>query len=354
MADLPQRAPTRPTIRIGVIGAGSVVATRHLPNLKRCPAVDVAAICRRDAALLDRVGDTFGVPLRFTRAEAMLAEAELDAVVIASPPGLHAAHVRAALERGRHVFVEKPFVVDPPDGEALVALAAKRGLALAVGFDRRGHGGYRAARRVIRSGELGAIRHVSWALAAGLMPILRGEPGDRAIPRMPGTHSDPALAGGGILINVGSHLVDSALWLTGLAARHVSAHVGHDGLPVEVRAGVVAHLGDDVTFDLTCEASAPGDWSWDERGVVYGTGGALTLIWPPPRGEPNVIHRRPDGTSVEVLPESTVDPMANFVAAIRGEDPPLATGAEALETARFVHAAYRAAREGSVVTLMGR
>lgn len=338
----------RSTVRIGIVGAGSVVASRHLPNLKRCPNVEVTAICRRDPTLLARIAEMFDVPRRYTAVEHLLEDTDLDAVVIASPAGLHARHVRAALDRGLHVFVEKPFVLDPIDGEALVDQAARTGRVLAVGVDRRGNGGYRYARHVVERGELGDVRHVTWSLAVGLMPILRGEPGDRAIPRMPGTHSQPDLAGGGILINVGTHVLDAALWLTGRLPKRVTTVVGSDGLPVETRASLVAQLEGNVLLDCSCEANAPGDWSWDEHGIIYGAEGSITLSWPP-RAETPAVHRRHDGSVVEVSLPTDVNPMENFVAAIRGEERPLATGADALATVRLIAAAYQSAREGRTI-----
>jgi predicted dehydrogenase len=333
-------------VRVGIIGAGSVVAARHLPNLQRHPDARVMAISRRSPQWLERIAADFTIPGRYSDYRAMLDQEELHAVVIASPAGLHYEHVRAALERGLHVFVEKPMVLDPAHGEELVALARRARRLLAVGFDRRCHAHYRYARQVIAAGHLGEVRHVVATQIIGLMPILRGEPGDRGVPRMRGTHSDPGLAGGGILVNTGSHVLDACAWLCGEHLASVCCVTGYDELPVETRATVAGRLTNGAQLSLVFEANAPGDWSWNERITIYGTTGALALTWPV---RPDTLPERSarDGRAQPVdaaeLPAGTTA-MANFIDALLGREQPACPGAEALHIVRAVAACYESAR----------
>ena len=92
--------------------------------------------------------------------DVMLAQAELDAVVIATPSRSHAGMVRAALEKGIHVFCEKPFCLDWNDAVALADLAEQKGLIGQVGYHYRHVGAFQKMKRIIDSGALGRITHV--------------------------------------------------------------------------------------------------------------------------------------------------------------------------------------------------
>ena len=87
-------------VRIGVVGAGWFASRRHLPDIGRCAGVELAAICRRNEAELERIAAHFGHPPAFTDYDRMLAEAALDAVLFCTPHALHGPEAAAALERG--------------------------------------------------------------------------------------------------------------------------------------------------------------------------------------------------------------------------------------------------------------
>src|SRR5690606_26728505 len=118
----------------------------------------LGAIVEPDAAAAEAAASRYGVKaLAFDEA---LAAADLDAVSIASPAGLHFAQARAALNAGKHVFVEKPLALDVAEAEALCELAEAKGLVLMVGHLLQYHPVYIHLRAMVGAGELGAIRHV--------------------------------------------------------------------------------------------------------------------------------------------------------------------------------------------------
>jgi predicted dehydrogenase len=92
--------------------------------------------------------------------EALLAEPDVDAVVLATPHSVHTPQVIAAAEAGKHVFCEKPFALTKQDAEAAVGAVRKAGVTLAVGYNRRFHPEMEKLRGRIRSGELGVVMHV--------------------------------------------------------------------------------------------------------------------------------------------------------------------------------------------------
>lgn len=125
-------------VRIGFIGAGWWATANHLPILAARDDVDLVAVCRIGRDELNRVRDRFG--FRFaTEDYHELLDQPLDAVVVASPHGLHYTHARAALARGLHVMVEKPMCLRAADAWDLVAVAQakSRHLLVPLGWNYR-------------------------------------------------------------------------------------------------------------------------------------------------------------------------------------------------------------------------
>ena len=91
--------------------------------------------------------------------EAVLADPQVNAVVLATPHSMHAEQVIAAAKAGKHVFCEKPFALSKAHAEAAVAATTKAGVTLGVGYNRRFHPEMTALRDKIRSGELGTVLH---------------------------------------------------------------------------------------------------------------------------------------------------------------------------------------------------
>ena len=91
--------------------------------------------------------------------ETLLADASLDAVILATPHSLHAAQTIAAAQAGKHVFCEKPFALTKADGDAAVAATKKAGVTLGLGYNRRFHPEMTKLRQQIRSGALGTLLH---------------------------------------------------------------------------------------------------------------------------------------------------------------------------------------------------
>lgn len=165
-------------------------------------------------------------------ADALFArDSEFDAVVIASPNDSHAPLAIRALELERGVVVDKPFAATAADGERIVATAQQRGLFCSVFQSRRWDGDFLTVRRLLAEGRLGNVHRIESRF-------------DRWRPRVDASkwreHADPALAGG-LLFDLGSHLVDQAMVLFGPA---VSVY----GEVVRRRPGAV--VDDDVFIAL--------------------------------------------------------------------------------------------------------
>jgi predicted dehydrogenase len=136
------------SVRFAVLGLGRAGTTLHLPALRRLHAAAVAVVCDPDPSA--------GLGVREPRTadwrEAVAAD--VDAVLVATPPETHAELAGAALEAGRHVYLEKPAATSASAAAELVALAERAGRSLQLGFAYRYHPLWRDARRLVERGNL--------------------------------------------------------------------------------------------------------------------------------------------------------------------------------------------------------
>lgn len=216
------------TIRTAIIGFGTAGRLFHAPFLAADPAFRIDAIVTGDPGRVAQAQQEHPQARILPDVDALWAQAEaVDLVVVASPSGAHRAHVEAALRAGCHVVVDKPFVADAADGEALIDLARAEGRMLTVFQNRRWDGDFRTVRRLIDEGRLGHVRRFE-SRFTWWKPTISKDWKARA------TVADA----GGILFDLGPHLIDQAVQLFG-PARVVHAEVDR------VRPDVVA---DDDAF----------------------------------------------------------------------------------------------------------
>lgn len=145
-------------IRIAVVGLGKM-GLSHFSMVNAHPDTQTLA-CDSAGFLVDVLGKYLPHTKIYTKYEELLDTGNLDAVVIATPSRLHVPMVRAALERGIHVFCEKPFCLDWRDAEELADLAEAKRLVNQVGYHYRYVGAFRRMKEIVDSGALGEIRHV--------------------------------------------------------------------------------------------------------------------------------------------------------------------------------------------------
>ncbi len=125
------------TIRVGVIGCGQFMSRQHIQTIARSPHLLLQHLADLDAEKLARVAERYPPVRRSTRWQDVVADPEVEAVVIGVVPRFHAEMARAALEHGKPVYVEKPLALTPEECLAVQRLAWERKLPVAVGFNRR-------------------------------------------------------------------------------------------------------------------------------------------------------------------------------------------------------------------------
>ena len=139
-----------------LIGCG-VIAETHLHTLRRMENARVLAVCDAVAQAAQRVAAEFGVPKTYTDAAAMIEAERPDLVHVLTPPQTHAPLALMALERGAHVYVEKPMAMDADEARRMVACAERAGRHLCVGHNHLFDPVMVRARRLIESGAAGEV-----------------------------------------------------------------------------------------------------------------------------------------------------------------------------------------------------
>lgn len=191
-------------LRIGIIGAGGIARGAHIPNyLKFSDRVEVTAVADISKAAAEQCAEQFSIPHVYDNYEEMLEEVGLDAVSICTPNKFHAAATIRALEAGCHVLCEKPPAMTPQEAEQMELTAKKSNKILTYGFHYRHSQQVAALKRFIDAGELGDIY-------MGRITAVRR----RGIPGW-GVFTNKELQGGGPLIDIGVHMLDTALYLMG-------------------------------------------------------------------------------------------------------------------------------------------
>ena len=141
-------------LKAAIVGCGKI-ADAHAAQIQRIQDCEIVAVCDREPLMARQLAERFPVKAHFSDLEQMLAEARPDVVHITTPPESHYAIAKLCLERGCHVYVEKPFTLYEDEAQKLIALAEKLGLKITAGHDDQFSHVARRMRALIKSGYLG-------------------------------------------------------------------------------------------------------------------------------------------------------------------------------------------------------
>jgi predicted dehydrogenase len=332
-------------IRVGVIGTGAISQIVQVPIFAEREDVDLIAVSDVDSHKARALSQRFDVPLVLDD-DALIAHPELDAVAICTPNFLHEEMAIAALEAGKHVFVERPLATTSAGARRVLQVAERADRVLVVSMPHRFRPGVVALRNFIAGGELGELYAVRGSWMTRLMPASRHT-----------WRYDRDEAGGGALIDLGVPALDLCLWLVGYPAmKRVSCVTSPHGVSVEDAATLMAETADGVA--LTLEVSNrlfAGEDRYYAR--VMGTEGSGSL-------PPLEVYKQLGGRPIEVTPrqprpQGGENPYMNayrrllddFVQSIAGRsDAELPH--EQVALMELIEASYRAAEAGREVELL--
>ena len=263
------RMTTAAKPRVGFLGLGWIGRAR-MDALIEAQIADVVAVADMDPALAEdaaQAGDA-----RVCESLDGLLEQRLDGVVIATPSALHTAHAVAALEHEKAVFCQNPLGRNAAEAAQVVATAHAHDRLLGVDFSYRCVAGIAALRGQIRAGELGDLYAIDLTFHNAYGP-------DKA------WFYDVTQSGGGCVMDLGVHLIDLAMWMTGRArVEAVDANLYQQGkrlLPPiaapEDYASVHYRLDDGTSVRLTCSWRLPAGADAAIEASFYGTRGGASL-----------------------------------------------------------------------------
>jgi len=321
-------------LRLGVLSTARINRS-ILAAAEETEAVEVVAVASRDGALAQAFAGEHGIQRSHGSYEALLEDADVDAVYIPLPNGLHHEWTMHALAAGKHVLCEKPYSRHPEEVEEAFDAAGERGLVLMEAFMYRHHAQTQIFTEIVRGGELGALRSIRASFTFQV-----DDPSDVRL--------DPKLDGGS-LMDVGCYCVSGARLLAGEPVRANGEQVvGETGVDLSFFGAL--RFADDVVAQFGCSFVAPRF----QRLEVVGEGGSLRVEspWRPDWEGDMVLEREGRVRKVDRPVGSPFVPeLENFAQAVAGEAAPLLGREDALGQARTIDALYRAAESGEAVSL---
>ena len=296
-------------LRFGIVGCGGIVTMHALPALKRCPKVQVVAVTDLDARWAARVARRFAVPESFSDYQALIGRA--DAVLVATPNATHADIACRLLEHGVHVLCEKPAATSVDEVDRMYTAAERGHARLMIAHTFRFSPNLAFLTHIVANEWLGEIRSIT----AGI-----GNPYEAGAQRTD-FRRDRALSGGGVLIDLGIHLIDLAIWLLESAPESVR-YLGTSaaGWKVESDAEILLRFPGDARVTL----SASFTQALENEIVVRGADGwARAPLYDPSAlivctSRARVCQRQ--GTQEVLLPDQSIyeRQVSHFCSAVEG------------------------------------
>ncbi|HES59790.1 MAG: Gfo/Idh/MocA family oxidoreductase [Calditrichaceae bacterium] len=327
-------------LKVAVVGAGSISQIVHLPVLKNLEDVEIAAICDKDKSKVNILSEKYNIPNWYFTIEDLFKNETLDAVHICTTNLCHFPMSYLALKKGAHVLVEKPIAINAEDAFKIQAIAEENKRTVMVGMHNRFRDDVKILHEFIKNDELGEIYYIkagwlkSWSKNV-IQPWVKSRDN----------------AGGGVLLDIGSQLIDLALFLLGLPKiRSVRMYDYTIDPKAEVEEAALAVIETEAHTSITIEIS----WRMHmENDMIYthlfGKKGSAYL-------NPLRIQKELHGNLVNVTPilaEKMPDrykkayeaEIKHFYKVIREEEENLSPAKDAVYVMRILNALYQSAKD---------
>jgi predicted dehydrogenase len=339
------------TLKIAVIGCGSIAKYRHMPEYHANKNVEIIAVCDIVAELAEEAAAEYGAKA-FTDYKEVLKLADLNAISVCLPNYLHAPVTIDALNAGKHVLCEKPMATSREEAEAMIEAAKANGKKLMIGHNQRFVKSHEKARQLIANGEIGKV--YSFRTAFG-----HGGPESWSVEGKEGWFFKKEQAFIGAMGDLGVHKADLLRYILGEEFVEVAAFV-------ETNAKGFAEVDDNAVCVLKSESGIVGtlaaSWAYtakeDNSTVIYGEKAILRLEDDPTY---SLIVQYSNGETVNYelgKIQSNDDDgqnqsyvVDNFVNCILNNTEPLITGEEGMKSLQVILGAIQSQETNQFVSL---
>lgn len=323
-------------LRWGIIGCGDIANKRVAPAMVEDPGSELVAFFSHTPERAREMADRFGAPKSYSDLDALLGDPDVDAVYLASPQHRHCEETIRAAAAGKHVLCEKPMAVTLDECQQMVEACDDAGVALAVAYYRRWYPKARKLKELISGGAIGQPVSARVFIAGLYDPT----PDDWKHWRV------EAVAGGGAMMDVGSHRLDILCYLLG-EPRRVA------GLTGRLTMGYDVPDTETLVGEMASGAQVLAQAGWNLRigpdeMEIHGTEGSL--IATPFDGRPEIILRgQGEDQVLAVEPPATnmhLPLVASFAARVAAGEPPEFDGRDGMQASRLIAGAYRSQHSG--------
>lgn len=324
-------------LEVGLIGAGAI-ARSYVDVFRGCSEGRVVGVADVDAAAAASLAKAFECDAHPSH-EALLSARELDAVVICTPPLSHATIAREFLSHGVPVLCEKPLAIDSKAAASMLETAEANDVLLTMAAKFRFVDDIVAARNILNSGILGEVVLLENAFTSRVDMSRRW-------------NADPAVSGGGVLIDNGTHSVDIVRYLLGPIGEVLAVEGKRtQALEVEDTARIFLHSADGVMGSVDLSWSI--DKSLEHFLWIYGSKGEIRVGW-----RKSSFRQVSSGDWVEFgqgyqKVAAMRGAVVNFLRAVRGREELVITSEDALASVDVIENAYRSLRSSHWVPVRG-
>jgi predicted dehydrogenase len=329
--------------KIGVIGLGGVAQLVHLPNLAKVPNAEVSAVAEVNRNRLQTISEKFNINEKYSKYEELLEKSDVDAVIVATPTSTHTGIAIDCLNAGKDVLVEKPLARTYAEAKKIVDVAKKNKRKLMVGMNLRYRPDTMLLRSFINSNEIGEPFYIKCGW------IRKQSSSEKWFTKK-------EQSGGGVILDLGIHLLDMALWLldypevSSVATtnfQHYTKNVEDTSISfLKCKNSAVINL--EVSWSLPVEKD---HFYFD----VFGTKGSFS-------SNPFQLYKKVENDYINLTPtlvdnasnlfkKSYLNELKSFIGAIKGLNPVFSPGEEAVHRMKIIEAMYKSAKKNHEVKL---
>ncbi len=327
--------------KIAIIGLGGVAQLVHLPILSKINSVDIVAVSEINKTRLKTVAEKFSIKNKYTDFTKMLSEIEFDAAIISTPTNTHKDIAVECLKHGKHLLIEKPIALNYEETKIIDDTAKKYKCNVMVGMNFRFRPDSMLLKSLINSGELGELFYIKCGWT-------------RKQSSQQNWFTRKSSAGGGVLLDLGIVLLDTALWLLDFPkVKNVTAqNYNHNTQNIEDSS--VGFIRFNNSSILNYEVS----WSFHDETdkfklTAFGTEGTGHLN--PLRAYKKLATTRVDYTlntgspSKNLFKKSYENELKHFIGILKGSNKLISSSEEALLRMKLVENLYESAKIKSEV-----